>query len=298
MENDKHLSNRVGYIHSYEHPHCPEKNCYYPEKNCYYPEKNCYYPEKHCYYPEKHCYYPEKHCMPNYCEKKGVDYVINLKDKIEKRQDIYTYKLKKIQFLESTGIQECCEKNKLVIKKAVISGPTKMVDVTHQILLANGQIGDCPIPCLKVDTGKLNEYPGCDVEPGFRKIIQIDYYTDEHVDQQKKISVKNNEGCIYYSDPLCCEPKCAPHCESKCAPHCEPKCEPHCEPKCEPHCPPKKKCRKKKKTVCPPKCPPKCPPECPPDYHHCNVKMSQTLLFPLYPIRGPFCQVVYHKYHC
>ena len=256
MENDKHLSNRVGYIHSYEHPHCPEKKCYYPEENCYY--------------PEKHCYYPEKHCMPNYCEKKGVDYVINLKDKIEKRQDIYTYKLKKIQFLESTGIQECCEKNKLVIKKAVISGPTKMVDVTHQILLANGQIDDCPIPCLKVDTGKLNEYPGCDVEPGFRKIIQIDYYTDEHMDQQKKMSVKNNEGCVYYSDPVCCEPKCAPH------------------------CPPKKKCRKKKKTVCPPECPPKCPP----NYHHCNVKMSQTLLFPLYPIRGPFCHVVYHKYHC
>jgi hypothetical protein len=119
--------------------------------------------------------------------------VINLCEKIEKRRDIHCWKLKKIQYLESTGIQELCEPNKLVIKKVVVAGPSKQVDITHVIKVSNGQVNDCPIDCVTVDTGKLNEYPGCDIEPGYRKIIQIDYVTDEHVDEKKKVTIKKDE---------------------------------------------------------------------------------------------------------
>ena len=145
---------------------------------------HCNYCTPHIH--DHHDHHDHHHHSKSYehCDK-SVDYIINLCNKIEKRRDIHCWKLKKIQFLESTGIQELCEPNKLVIKKVVVAGPTKQVDVTHIIKVSNGQVNDCPIDCVTVDTGKLNEYPGCDVEPGYRKIIQIDYVTDEHVDEKK-----------------------------------------------------------------------------------------------------------------
>ena len=136
------------------------------------------------------------------------------------------WKLTKIQFLESTGIQEICEPNKLVIKNAFINGPKNKVDVTEIIKESNNQINDLPINCIIVDTGKLNEYPGHDIEPGYRKNIDIEYVTDESVYEKKDevdifcvsedVSNYKEEKCCY-NDEKCCakEEKCCDK-EEKC----------------------------------------------------------------------------------
>ena len=223
---------------------------------------------------------------------KSVDYVINLCEKIEKRRDIHCWKLKKIQFLESTGIQEICESNKLVIKKVIISGPKKQVDVTHVIKVSNGQVDDCPLDCVILDTGKLNEYPGCDIEPGYRKIIQIDYVTDEHIEEKKKVTKKTDEVelCHHREDTHNHCHKCnrrRKHCIcnkhheythnhcNKCnrrRKHCI--CNKHHE-YIHNHC---HKCNRRRNNCI-----------CDNDhYKPCKVKMSSMLYIPLYPIARPY----------
>ena len=172
------------------------------------------------------------------------------------------WKLTKIQFLESTGIQEICEPNKLVIKNAFINGPKNKVDVTEIIKESNNQINDLPINCIIVDTGKLNEYPGHDIEPGYRKNIDIEYVTDESVYEKKDevdifcvsedVSNYKEEKCCY-NDEKCCakEEKCCYNDEKCCAK--EEKCcakEEKCCAKEEKCCAKEEKCCAKEEKCC------------------------------------------------
>jgi len=93
-------------------------------------------------------------------------------------------KIQTIRFLESTGIHRVCHyNNKLLIKSAIIAGPTKQKDVTCALKDYNIQ-SNCQLECFYVDTGKLNIYPGCDVEFGKRKAIYIKYIVDKKCDDK------------------------------------------------------------------------------------------------------------------
>ena len=104
-------------------------------------------------------------------------------------REIHDYKLKKRQFLESTGLVELKEESGLIIRKAVVSGLNITQDITDIILLVNTQ-GDCPQDTLIVDTGKLNEYTGGDIEPGTRKLVEVHYVTEDVTFDEKKLHIK------------------------------------------------------------------------------------------------------------
>ena len=107
----------------------------------------------------------------------------------ELMREVHDYKIKKRQFLESTGIVKITEPNGLVIKKAVVSGLNTVKDVTDIILLVNVQ-HDCPLDTLTIDTGKLNEYTGNDIEVGSRKLIEVHYITDDVTFEEKRVNKK------------------------------------------------------------------------------------------------------------
>ena len=237
-------------------------------------------------------------------------------EKTDNKTDIYTWKLKKLQFLESTGIHKVCEPNKLFITKAIVGGPTKQLDVTCALQNYNNQ-NNCPIDCLYVDTGKLNIYPGCDVEFGYRKTIQIEYIADEHPDQPVTI-----EQVQMFSDscdkpvcpPSCTKPCCKPVCPPSCTkPCCKPVCPPCCtKPCCKPVCPPS--CTK---PCCKPVCPPSCTKPCCKPKRNCDkcrkrkkrcechltcdthkIKMSNMLYIPLYPLARAYTCPISKKCGC
>ena len=196
-------------------------------------------------------------------------------EKNENKTDVYSWKLKKLQFLESTGIHKVCEPNKLFISKAIIAGPTKQVDVTCALQTYNNQ-NNSPIECLYVDTGKLNIYPGCDVEFGYRKTIQIEYLTDERPEQPVTVEQVQmfNDSCDKSCTKPCCKPVCPPNCTKPC---------------CKPVCPPP--------SHCPPYCTKPCCRPVQPCYTH-KVKMNKMLLFPLYPIRGCYVYPLLEPKRC
>lgn len=222
---------------------------------------------------------------------KGVNYVINLCDKIEKRRDIYEWKIKKVQFLESTGMQKVCEPNKLIIKKVTVAGPTKELDITNIIKIGNNQISNCPIDCVYIDTGKLNEYGNCDVEPGFRKIVQIEYMTDSCLQEKKKVCVIKDEvvDCGITKHSSFDKKKGKKRCQkcNKHPNHCICISVPLCKKCNQQKCTCKSPCVKCKsyKCVCRP-----CP----------KVHMNQMLYIPLYPIATPYlCRNPKHcNKHC
>jgi hypothetical protein len=178
-----------------------KKNLRPPEMINYFNEDNCIYnidSDSDSYSDSDDKCKMSKHNDRRFeCNKKhdceSMDYAINLCDKVEKRRDVYEWKIKKVQFLESTGMQKVCEPNKLIIKKVTVAGPTKELDITNIIKIGNNQIGNCPIDCVYIDTGKLNEYGNCDVEPGFRKIVEIEYMTDSCLQEKKKVCVIKDE---------------------------------------------------------------------------------------------------------
>ncbi len=211
-------------------------------------------------------------------------------EKTDNKTDIYTWKLKKLQFLESTGIHKVCEPNKLFITKAIVGGPTKQLDVTCALQNYNNQ-NNCPIDCLYVDTGKLNIYPGCDVEFGYRKTIQIEYIADEHPDQP--VTIEQVQMFSDSCDKPVCPPSCTkPCCKPVCPPSCtKPCCKPVCPPSCtKPCCKPKRncdKCRKRKKRC-------ECHLTC--DTH--KIKMSNMLYIPLYPLARAYTCPISKKCGC
>jgi hypothetical protein len=123
-------------------------------------------------------------------------------------REVHDYKIKKRQFLESTGIVKITEPNGLVITKAVISGLNVTKDVTDIVLLINIQ-QDCPLDTLMIDTGKLNEYTGSDIEIGTRKLIEVHYITDDVTFEEKKVHKKQilqeNKVRVYDREDECKE---------------------------------------------------------------------------------------------
>ena len=92
------------------------------------------------------------------------------------------YKEVQVQFLESSGIQTIGPfESGLTFKGAYVSGPTCYKCVTNQISLSNLLNVDCMQKngVIKIDTGKLNQYAGGDIEPGKRKIISVTYIVED-----------------------------------------------------------------------------------------------------------------------
>jgi hypothetical protein len=124
----------------------------------------------------------------------------------ESMREVHDYKIKKRQFLESTGIVKINEPNGLVITKAVVSGLNVTKDVTDIILLVNIQ-HDCPLETLTIDTGKLNEYTGVDIEVGSRKLIEVHYITDDVTFEEKRVNkkqiIQENKVRVYDREDEC-----------------------------------------------------------------------------------------------
>lgn len=125
---------------------------------------------------------------------------------------VHDYVNKSKQYLESSGIIQIYEPNKLLLKKVVVSGPTKMVDITHSfknaLLYKNPNMNtSCPIDGFDFDSGMINYYSGCDIEPGYRKIIQITYTTDDAKYEQKKLRRVELDDTTYERsfDPTGCD---------------------------------------------------------------------------------------------
>jgi hypothetical protein len=109
---------------------------------------------------------------------------------IEYVRQVHQFKHVKKQFLESTGKFEITEPSGLVISKAIISGYQRFKDVTKTfIMMTHGRFQEnlTPIQKITVDTGLLNEYTGMDIEQGARKLIQIEYVTDDKNYEEKKV---------------------------------------------------------------------------------------------------------------
>ena len=185
---------------------------------------------------------------------------------------IREYKLKKKQFLESSGIVTIEEPSGLLVTTAIVSGKDNMKDVTDELKIHIGQV-KCPLEVIHVDTGKLNQFTGLDIEPGTQKLIQIEYITDDKTTKERQI--------------CCPEVKCKPKKQEKCKPKKQEKC-------CEEIDDTKYICLDKLET----KSEKRCRKQCNDNDHcyedrrrHCHKKprrMSSHLYFPLYPIHGPF----------
>ena len=209
------------------------------------------------------------------------------------------YRLKKKQYLESSGIVTIEEPSGLLITSAVVSGKNNMKDVTDVIKEHVGQL-KCPLEIIHIDTGKMNHFTGHDVEPGTQKLLQIEYITNDKTDNQRQVCCpdapcKQNPDC---EQDVCCADQ-----------HRNPKrrqryrccddidesmyiCLDDSKPSCE-----KKRCHKRR---CNDRCEKEEEPTIHHHYHH-NTKprMSSHLYFPLYPIHGPFVthRVTEHKDH-
>ena len=181
---------------------------------------------------------------------------------------IREYKLKKKQFLESSGIVTIEEPSGLLVTTAIVSGKDNMKDVTDELKIHIGQV-KCPLEVIHVDTGKLNQFTGLDIEPGTQKLIQIEYITDDKTTKERQI--------------CCPEVKCKPKKHNKCCEEIDDTkyiCLDQLETRSE------KRCRNKKRHH----------DHCDEEpaihhhhhHHHPKPRMSSHLYFPLYPIHGPF----------
>jgi len=186
------------------------------------------------------------------------------------------YRLKKKQYLESSGIVTIEEPCKLLITRAIVSGKHNMKDVTDEIKQHVGQIGETPLEIIHIDTGWMNNFTGHDVEPGTQKLLQLEYITDDKTCKERQVCCPD----------VCCHPD--QHRKSRRRHHCcndidetqyiclDDVTQPECEKKRRNHC-----CDEDKPAV-------------PHRHHHCHHHhhqkrpMSTRLLFPLYPIRGAY----------
>jgi hypothetical protein len=177
-------------------------------------------------------------------------------NEVECVRNTTTYICKKQQYLESTGKYKICEPGSTVsLKKAIISSLNEMKDVTCEVRYIIGQLEEChQLDFFEIDTGKLNEYSGGDIEACQRKLIQIEYTTKERCEEDKTVckikkSCRERKKCRrkHREQPIPCPP-------------------------------PRKEKRCRKKPFRPPPCPPK----------PCFVHYNKMLLFPLFPIRGAY----------
>lgn len=107
-------------------------------------------------------------------------------DVVEYVREVHDYKIKTRQFLQHTGKHIIQEKNGFLILKATVSGLKKSMDITNAILLISKQ-HDCPIENFEIDTGKIDAYTFSNIEEGTRKIIEIEYMTDDVIFEEKRM---------------------------------------------------------------------------------------------------------------
>ena len=112
---------------------------------------------------------------------------ICVNDTVTYMKEIRNYKIKKPQYLESSGYIRIYEQNGLTITRAIVSGFKYMKEITPIIKLIVGQDNE-PLHHIIIDTSLCNQYTEGDIEPGTQKIIQIDYITDDTTIKQKKMS--------------------------------------------------------------------------------------------------------------
>ena len=131
-------------------------------------------------------------------------------DEIEVYQTIHDYKIKTRQFLEDSGIHTITETSGFIIRKATISGIDATIDVTNIITLLSGQTKCdgkvCPIHEFTINTCLFKEFANVVFEPNVRKILEIEYMTDDIVAQEKKVRRTEHEDEIYsrlYDPTLC-----------------------------------------------------------------------------------------------
>ena len=117
---------------------------------------------------------------------KHVDFMRpKLIDAIEYVREVHDYKIKTRQFLQNTGKHTIAETNGLFILKATVSGLQHSMDITNTILLISKQ-NKCPIADFEVDTEKIDAYTFSNIEEGTRKIIEIEYMTDDVIFEEKR----------------------------------------------------------------------------------------------------------------
>lgn len=98
-------------------------------------------------------------------------------------RDIRDYKEFQTQYLESTGVKTIGPfPDGLELVSVYVSGPNNVKCVTDVILTLNNMIKGAasdPTSTIVLDTGKLNEYTGGDIEPGQRKLVSITYISQD-----------------------------------------------------------------------------------------------------------------------
>ena len=123
-------------------------------------------------------------------------------------------KYMKYEFLESNGAYIISETNKLFIKRVLICGPTKCADVTHKMIVVNNVTTMDPIDSITFDTGALNDYPGCDVEPGVQKKIIVEYlvhgYSNHPTAHHHHFTQTVSLSCNVDVTPAPCHEPCKP----------------------------------------------------------------------------------------
>lgn len=120
-------------------------------------------------------------------ENNNIDFMRpTLINDVEYIRNVTDLKVKTIQFMENTGIHYINETNGLTIKNAVVSGLTSVKDITKTIILLAGQ-HDCPIDTVEINTDIFDAYTDGNIEPGTRKIIEIQYVTLVVVFEEKKV---------------------------------------------------------------------------------------------------------------
>jgi len=129
-----------------------------------------------------------------------------LVEDIEYIRNVTDCKVKTRQFMEHTGIHCITEKNGVTILKVMVSGLRSAKDVTHTIILLAGQ-KDCPLDKVEINTDSFDAYTDGNIEPGTRKIIEVEYMTDRVVFEEKKVrhTVIEDEVFVRVFDPIDCD---------------------------------------------------------------------------------------------
>ena len=96
---------------------------------------------------------------------------ICVNDTVTYMKEIRNYKIKKPQYLESSGYIRIYEQNGLTITRAIVSGFKYMKEITPIIKLIVGQDNE-PLHHIIIDTSLCNQYTEGDIEPGTQKIIK------------------------------------------------------------------------------------------------------------------------------
>lgn len=197
------------------------------------------------------------------------------------------YKLKKKQFLESSGIVSISDPTGILVTSAVVSGKCYLKDVTGVIQEHIGQV-KCPMDAIHIDTGRLNEFTVHDIEPGTQKIIQIEYMTDDK-------TTKEEEVCC---DEHAC--KCDDeHVHNHTNHGADRTCLDHIRPNCKKHR--KRRIKKHHHQHHNHHATHSCVNASQHHHHHHSPRKNKMLLFPLFPIRGayvyPLITPPHHHHH-